>query len=271
MAAALQKRDNQSSWPAFCTTTAPIATVTLACQAILANNCNWLTITKPPSQRDAMQDSNGPKFPVGSVVHVRRGLKDFDCPNMPFGGWVGRVIDVQEDACTTCLVRWSPETIAAVSPLFKHRWDFTETWLDEDDLEHDDGKPMSVERPTGTLFSGDDREGRIRSVFGLFSGDPLPRACLDGLLTYYEHLAVRLSFPFVGDFQRGTEPWLGPRSMNVVRLLQKAGVNDSDGILCRAVDDKGARGMRLAEVRVAPNSANSQLIADYRYWLWKHR
>jgi hypothetical protein len=32
---------------------------------------------------------------------------------------------------------------------------------------------------------------------------------------------------------------------------------------------RGAWGMPLAEVRVAPNSANSQLIADYCYWLWK--
>ena len=218
-----------------------------------------------------MQDSHGPKFPVGSVVHVRRGLTDFDYPNMPFGGWVGRVVEVQEDTCTTCLVRWSPETIAVVSRFFDHRWDFTETWLDEDDLEHDDGTLMPVEQPTGTLFSGADREDRIRSVFGLFSGDPLPRTCMDAFLDYYEHLAARLSFPFVGDFRRGGERWRRPRPMSVVRLFQKAGVNDSDGILCRAVDDKGARGMPLAEARVAPNSANAQLLADYRYWLWRHR
>jgi hypothetical protein len=216
-----------------------------------------------------MQDLNGPKFPVGTVVHVRPGGTDYGCPDRPFGGWVGQVIEVEEDACTNCLVRWNPETLAFISSLFEHRWDFTETWLDEDDLEHDDGKLISEEPPTGTLFSGDEREDRIRSVFGLFKGDPLPPACLDALLTYYEHLTVRLSFPFFGDFPRGAEPWLEPRSMSVVRLLQKAGVNDSDGILCRAVDDKGAWGMPLADVRVAPNSANSQLIADYRYWLRK--
>ena len=38
---------------------------------------NRLTITKPQSQGDAMQDSNGPKFPVGTVVHVRRGRDRF--------------------------------------------------------------------------------------------------------------------------------------------------------------------------------------------------
>jgi hypothetical protein len=219
-----------------------------------------------------MQESNGPKFPMGSIVHVRRGATDVDYPEMPFGGWVGRVIEVQEDVCTTCLVRWNQETLAAIDPLFEHRCEteFRETWLDEDDLEHDDGNQMPVEQPTGTPRLGDDREARIRSVFGLFSGDSFPRACLAALLTYYEHLAARLSFPFAGDFQ-GTDPSLGPRAVTVVRLLQKACVNDSDGILCRAVDDKGARGMRLAEVRVAPNSANSQLIADYCYWLRNYR
>jgi hypothetical protein len=218
-----------------------------------------------------MQDSNGPKFPVGSVVHVRQMAKDCDYPDMPFGGWVGRVIEIQEDVLTTCLVRWNPETVAAVSPLFIQRWNFRETWLDEDDLERDDGELMPVEQSTLALFSGEAQGDRIRTVFGLFSGNPLPRVCLGTFLTYYEHLVARLSFPFVGGFQRGAEPWLGPRSMTVVRLFQKAGVNDSDGILCRAVDDTGARGMPLADVRVAPNSANSQLIADYCYWLWNYR
>ena len=238
---------------------------------IPANKHNRLTFTKPQSQGDAMQDSNGSKFPLGTMVHVRRGVTDLDYPEMPFGGWVGRVIEVQKDACTTCLVRWSPETVAAASPIFKHRRDFTETWLDEDDLENDDGTLLPVEQPTATPFSGDEREDRIRSVFGLLNGEHLPSVCLDALLTYYEHLTVRLSFPFVGDFQRPTEPWRRPRSMSVVRLLQKAGVNDWDCILCRAVDDQGAWGMPLAEVRVAPRSANSQLLTDYCYWLRKYR
>ena len=108
-------------------------------------------------------------------------------------------------------------------------------------------------------------------MFGLFSGDPLPRACRAALLTYYEHFAARLSFPFDGHFQQSAEPLSGPRCVAVVRLLQKACVNDLDGILCRAVGDKGARGVPLAEVRIAPNSANSQLIADYCYWLRNYR
>jgi hypothetical protein len=148
---------------------------------------------------------------------------------------------------------------------------FRETWLDEDDMEHDDGNPMPVERPAGVPRSGDDGEARIRSVFGLFSGDPVPRACRAALLTYYEHLAARLTFPFDGDFQQRAEPLLGPRCVTIVRLLQKAAVNELDGILCRAVGDKGARGVPLANVRVAPNSVNSQLIADYCYWLRHYR
>jgi hypothetical protein len=163
-------------------------------QALLANNCDWLTITKPQSQREAMQESNGPKFPVGSIVRVRRSITDVGYPDIPFGGWAGRVIEVQEDVCTTCLVRWNQDTFAAISPLFEH-WceegglDFTETWLDEDDLEHDDGKLQSVEHPAVTLLSGDNREEGMRSVFGLSSGDPLPRAWLNALLTYDEHFS----------------------------------------------------------------------------------
>ncbi len=223
-----------------------------------------------------MQESNGPKFPVGSIVRVKRTRADIGHPDVPFGGWVGRVIEVQEDVCTTCLVRWNQETLVAIGLLFEHRYKgermyFRETWLDEDDMEHDDGNPMPVERPAGTPCSGDDREARIGSVFGLFSGDPLPRACRDSLLTYYEHFAARLSFPFDGEFQQRAEPLPGPRCVIIVRLLQKAGVNESDGILCRAVHDKGARGVPLVNVRVALNSANSQLIDDYCYWLRNYR
>jgi len=223
-----------------------------------------------------MQESNGPKFPVGSIVRVRRCRTDVCCPDVPFGGWVGRVIEVQEGACTTCLVRWNQETLAAISLFFEHRRGgermfFQETWLDEDDMEHDDGIPMPIEQPTGTPRSGDDREARIGSVFGLFIGDPLPRACRDALLAYYEHFAARLSFPFDGEFQQGSELLPGPRCVIIVRLLQKAGVNESDGILCRAVHGKGVRGVPLANVRVAANSANSQLIDDYCYWLRNYR
>jgi hypothetical protein len=138
-------------------------------------------------------------------------------------------------------------------------------------MEYDDGNSLPVEQPIGTPRSGDDWETRIRSVFGLFSGDPLPRACQDALLIYYEHLLARLSLPFDGDFHQGAEPFSGPRCVTVVRLLQRACVNESDGILCRVVDNKRARGVPLAAVRVAPNSANSQLVADYCYWLWNYR
>jgi hypothetical protein len=141
-----------------------------------------------------MQESNRPKFPVGSIVRVRRSPIDVDYLDMPFGGWVGRVIEVQKDVCTTCLVRWNQDTVAAMSPPFERRREgggmgFTETWLDEEDLEHDDGKLRSVAHPAVTLLSGDDREERIRSVFGLSGGDPLPRAWLNALLTYDERFS----------------------------------------------------------------------------------
>jgi hypothetical protein len=175
-----------------------------------------------------------------------------------------------------CLVRWNQETLAAIRQPFGHRCEgggmgFRETWLDEDDMEHYDGIPLPVEQPIYTPHAGDHREARIRSALGLFSFDPLPRACRDTLLTYYEHFAARLSFPFDGNFQQRVEPLPGPRCVTVVRLLHKTGVNELDGILCRAVGDKGARGVPLAEVRVAPNSANSRLIADYCYWLQNYR
>ena len=219
-----------------------------------------------------MQELNQPKFPVGSIVRVKRSITDVGYPDRPFFGWVGQVIEVQEDVSTTCLVQWNQETLAASERRCGGGgMGFPETWLEADDLEHHDGNPLPVEQPTGTPCLGDDREARIRSVFGLSGGGPLPRACWHELLTYYEHFAARLSFPFDGDFQHGTKSISGRRCVIIVRLLQKATVNEPDGILCRAVDDKGARGVPLAAVRVAPNSANAQMIADYCYWLWNYQ
>ncbi len=222
------------------------------------------SFAKPrPRERKAMQESNGPKFPVGSIVRVRQNRTDVGYPDRPFAGWVGRVIEVQEGVCTTCLVRWNQQTLAANSPPSGHWCEgdgmgLRETWLDEDDIGHDDGNSIPVEQPT-SMPRSDDRVARIRSVFGLSSGDVLPRTCQDALLIYHEHFAARMSFPFDGNFQQRAEPLPESRCVTVVRLLQRAVVNDSDGILCRAVDDKGARGVPLAKVQVALNSVNSEL------------
>jgi len=66
------------------------------------------------------------RFRVGDRVRVRHGVTDFDYPDMPLGGWAGRVTRVEEDHLVT--VHWSPETLKAVHPVYKRRCERDGPW-----------------------------------------------------------------------------------------------------------------------------------------------
>ncbi len=102
-----------------------------------------------------MSGTNEPKFTAQDHVRVKRGVTDFDYADMPLGGWTGIVVEVEHGGCTTCLVRWSHATLAAIAPFYQERCrqdgiDSKEKWLDEDDLERDDGSALDIEQRPGT-------------------------------------------------------------------------------------------------------------------------
>lgn len=99
----------------------------------------------------------GRDYAVGDRVRVRRGVTDPDFPDLPIGGWAGTVAEVDaRSSPPTYLVRWSRETLLAVHPVHRKRaerdgFEIGEMWLGADDLEPDDGSPVSVEPPTNIV------------------------------------------------------------------------------------------------------------------------
>src|SRR3954451_13405249 len=71
-------------------------------------------------------------------------------------------------------------------------------WLGEEDLELDDGTPVSIEQPTMIItkpLSEKDQDDRVRMALGLTHDEPLPEVSPAALLASHRHLAANLTFP----------------------------------------------------------------------------
>ena len=90
-----------------------------------------------------------PKFAVGSQVRVKKGFTAPNCPDIPMGGWHGKVYQVSG---TIYMVHWSNATLEAIHPIHREQWrrngeDFLVMWLQENVLEADSEKPLCMEQP----------------------------------------------------------------------------------------------------------------------------
>ena len=145
-----------------------------------------------------------PKFSAGADVRVKRGVVDPDFDDVPIGGWTGRITGMQYLNPPMYLIRWNQHTLNNVHPIYRKRckrdgFDIEEMWLAESDLEPDAGDPVEIEQPLKIVtkpLDMDERDDRIRSVYGLTSDDPLPESDEESLRAYYKFLAAKLSFPF---------------------------------------------------------------------------
>ncbi len=89
---------------------------------------------------------------VGMRVRVKGHIMDPDYPDLPLGGWRGRIIESRERPNHPYLVRWSRETLKNIHPVYRKRCEeddviFDQAWLLEGDLEPDPGGPLSLEHP----------------------------------------------------------------------------------------------------------------------------
>lgn len=223
-----------------------------------------------------------PKFAVGTSVRVRIGVTDPDFPDIPLGGWVGKITEVEEGKTTLFLIRWSQETLKNMHPVYRKRCDrdgldFKQMWLGEDDLEPDTGGPVMLQQPAKIVtppLSMDDEDDRIRAVFGLTRDDLLPDVDDATLLTYYKYLASRLTFPLEAIWNR--EAGMGNVEEKVT-VLSLGGsedapcIDDLVGVLCSAKINRGVGELPLAEIEKVEGKANKQLVDDYATWFWNHR
>ena len=90
-----------------------------------------------------MPESKAARFGVADHVRVKSGTTDSDYRDVFLGGWSGTVVEVKQGDCINCLVRWSNDTLRAMSTFYRSRCeadgrDHAEKWLDQVDLENDD-------------------------------------------------------------------------------------------------------------------------------------
>src|SRR5271165_5123292 len=120
------------------------------------------------------EDKPSPHLRVGDLVRVKHGVVGVDYPDIPLGGWVGTVAEVEEGKY---LIRWSIETLDNVHPIYLTRCerddvDFETYWVNAEDLEPASSEPLNMEQPTAIVarpLSIDNQDDRICMVFGLTS------------------------------------------------------------------------------------------------------
>jgi hypothetical protein len=118
----------------------------------------------------------------------------------------------------------------------------------------------------GQCYLPENEAERIRAVFGLCGGAPLPPVNGDTLRSYHDYLAAHLSFPFSALYAENTSP-----IRRLVRCISILGLQDvssrpSQGILCRIEGAGPLRELPLAEIGVRDDDPNYRLIDDYACW-----
>jgi hypothetical protein len=221
------------------------------------------------------------QFPVGSGVRVKTGTTDPDFPDMPLGGWTGKVQEVNHEATPpTYLIEWDRFTLHNIHHAYRSRCereglDLESMWLDEANLESEKGEPAAIEQPVALVSQPLDlnqEEDRVRAVFGLLTRDePIPRIDLRSLRLYYEYLVSHLMFPFKGKLSYPIGPHRDTKSpLSVFRLLdpvKEYAPEEMYGLICNAVQKNERIELPLSCIDVEEADPNRQLVADYSFWV----
>jgi hypothetical protein len=94
------------------------------------------------------------RFAIGTRVRVKAGTRDPNFPEMPLGGWSGKVQKIRYEAAGPAyLLEWDRHTRRHRHPTYRRRCeqedlDPDRMWLGEDDLEEEQGQPAAIEQPT---------------------------------------------------------------------------------------------------------------------------
>jgi len=219
------------------------------------------------------------RFRGGDQVRVARGVRDPDYPDIPMGGWIGHVKEVDSDS-RQCfyLIAWTRETLAAIDTVFRKRCErdgleYEETWLTEDDIEAHDGGALLVEQPTHINtrpLSPEDQDDRIKSILGATGDDPVPDVDEDTLLAYWRQLNETLTFPFEAEYC----PEDGPsNTVNIIGLTdpEEYDCDEFYGLFCEARLGRRCIVVPLSEIEVKKGKPNHQMTDDYSYWFCNWR
>lgn len=218
-----------------------------------------------------MSNTVSTSFKVGDRVRVKRGIIDIEYPDLPLGGWAGKVIELSGEMC---VVEWSEATLAAIHPVYKNRCErdgsHCEIYhLPSDELERDTGGPLDIEQPTQIVsrpLSPTDQEDRIRVVFGLTSDDLLPDVCNETLHAYHQYLLQHLVVPFPA--QHGVKHRQAEK-VDVIGLIppDEEPVLDAEyGLVCAIRSEQQAVTLPVGELDDVEGNPARQLVGDYCHW-----
>jgi hypothetical protein len=113
------------------------------------------------------------------------------------------------------------------------------------------------------------QEERIRQIFGLPPGTPLPPVSQQSLEQYYAYLSGRLSLPLEAMYcQHGGEMRQLIQYVRVLELSDPKEIRQSTlhGLYCKVESTKQALHVPLTELGIREENPNCQMLDDYSYW-----
>lgn len=234
-------------------------------------------------QSKRKKNETRPKFSVGDQVRVKRGVMDYEYPDLPIGGWAGVVEKIYDELPPNYLIRWNEQTLDALPPIYKKRCDrddldYEVMGLGDEDLEHDQGGPLEIEQPANIVtrpLNMKNEDDRIRAVFQLTSDDPLPEVDFETLAAYRNYLMEQLTFPFEANWESES----GPLSSKIQKVTviglgdpdENFRIDDMYGLICEIKLDKKRGDVPLGELEAKKGNGNRQLVEDYCSWFWNNR
>ncbi len=220
-----------------------------------------------------------PRFEIGARVRVKPGVAAPDYEDIPLGGWTGTITGIEQDEGQVVYeIEWDQKTLGGMHPVYRKRSErdglaLESMWLDDEDLEADDGTPVPIEQPTEIKtppLSTKDQDDRVRMALGLTHDDPLPEIDHEALRAYHRYLSEHLRFPFTAIYG---EEAIGSYSrkratMTVTGLLDPGGggLVEEFGLICVGRDRDEEIEVPLGEIEVRKKDPNARLVSDYAYW-----
>ncbi len=217
-------------------------------------------------------------FSKGDLVRVKPGVVHDRYPDIPLGGWVGKIKRIGWLTPIAYAIHWTKPTLDQAHPVYFKRCQRDNLiphrqWLEEDQLEAASNEiPTTMQQPTKIItrpLSMNEPEDRIRIALGLTGDDPLPKANEQTQQKYFDYLKVHLRFPFGAEYYPATA--IGPSKSGVVTVLGFADrpLDQKEGIVCNARKGKHEVQVPLVGLHVDEDDPNFQAVEDYTYWMWE--
>jgi hypothetical protein len=211
-----------------------------------------------------------PRFQHGDRVRVKPGVRDYNYPDLPIGGWAGEIVEIDLDnEGRDFRVDWSIATLENMHRIYIERCerddlDESTMWLAVDQLETDDGTPATVEPPLLPEWARHAGDEQLAVIFGLGKDDPIPDTDIVWLAKYHEFLVAHLTLPFEALWE--DDPLMVVRVFELLPPTE-ATVEADDGLNCMIEGGEVVESVPLALLYVSNEHPNFQLLTDYRHWI----